>query len=169
MVMLVVLYCVPLILYDLGITVSFGNYNCEIASDREIRRIVARFVIICYPMLSDFSIQIVTVRLSVIGKVMLLPDVLVGISRFGPAETQLGFTAADLRPKRCIVTKYRVIEKYRPPPQYLQLECILEKMSNSKVVWFQTRSKMMTLTLILTMSFNPQRSLLRICTDKIFK
>jgi len=35
--------------------------------------------------------MIVTVRLSAIGNGMVLPDVLVGISRFGPAETQLDF------------------------------------------------------------------------------
>jgi len=33
----------------------------------------------------------VTVHVSVIGDVTVLPDVLVGISKFGSAETQLGF------------------------------------------------------------------------------
>jgi len=47
-------YRVPLMLYDLGITV-FRGYNCEIASYRVVRRIVARFVIICYPMLLSYS------------------------------------------------------------------------------------------------------------------
>jgi len=47
-------YRVPLMLYDLGITISFGGYNCEIASYRVVWRIVARFIIICYSTLLSY-------------------------------------------------------------------------------------------------------------------
>jgi len=48
--------------------------------------------------------KLVTVRLSVIGNIMIL-DVFVGIFRFGPAETQLGFYPS--------LTKNVFIQAYR--------------------------------------------------------